>query len=99
MHGGGAVRSTIEHARQIIQLADPCGRLAGDIDEYVGIVNGILEGLIAEERESCAKECDGERMACERHAKALPKAPVHQVGIQIADVCARRIRARGKVST
>lgn len=43
--------------------------------------------------EEAARECDGERMACERHAKALPKAPVHQVGIQIADVCARRIRA------
>ena len=79
--------STIEHARQILQLADPCGRLAGDIDEYVGIVNGILEGLIAEEREACALECDIVAVRADDGPNTL------------ADTCAARIRARGKVST
>ena len=70
--------------------------------DWSWVKDAILDAYEAgktDEREACALECDAERMACERHAKALPKAPIHQVGVQIADVCSRRIRARGKGGT
>ena len=38
------------------------------------------------------EQCESERRACEKLARAFPKSPIHATGVQIADVCARRVR-------
>lgn len=38
------------------------------------------------------EQCEGEKAACERHHRAMPRATSHKIGIQIASVCAHRVR-------
>lgn len=65
---------------------------AREHDADVASLLALLVRVRDEALEAAARECDGERMACERHARVYPKAVPHAVGIQIADVCARRVR-------
>lgn len=67
-------------------------RWSGNGDAALDALVDLLAKVRNRAFDEAAVECEGERMACERHARALPKAPIHQVGIQIADVCARRVR-------
>lgn len=96
MTGEEALAKAREYAHHADQYDPMFEAFASTVPALADLLLFVDAGARAEEREACAVECDGERMACERHAKALPKAPIHQVGIQIADVCARRIRRRGE---
>lgn len=88
--------------------ADIHSRLTEIVDRHLGTrstmpIEALLDVLekelgprLVQEREDAlleaVEQCESERRACEKLAHAFPKSPIHATGVQIADVCTRRVR-------
>ncbi len=67
-----------------------CGAVP-DWEECRPITHAYVRGW-NEAITAAVQECEGERAACERHHKAQPRRLNHKVGMQIATVCAHRVK-------